>query len=364
MKKRICHVTCVHSPFDPRIFHKECKSLSSKYEVYLIAPNIDDQIVDNIHVCGVSLPKSRFKRLQFQDSIYQRMLEIDAESYHLHDPELLPLGVKIKKRGKIVIFDSHEDVPLDILCRESIPHPLRKLLSKAYAIYEKRAFKKFDALISVTPTIVNRLKGINKNTVQVTNYPILEDSKFERKWNPCISFVGGIVDSWSHDTIIKSLEDIEVTYLLAGKDYSGYLTALKNLPAWSKVDFRGFIKHQEALELISESTIGMALYNNDAYFYGNYGSLGNTKLFEYMMVGIPVIASNYVLWKEIIDKYKCGICVNPHNKKEIKDAINYLLNHREEAKRMGDNGRYAIEKEYNWDTQATILLDLYKNLLG
>lgn len=363
MKRRVCHVTCVHSPFDPRIFHKECKSLSSKYEVYLIAPNIEDQIVDNIHICGVSLPQSRLKRFQSQNSIYQRMLEIDAELYHFHDPELLPLGVKIKKRGKSVIFDSHEDVPLDILCRESIPHAFRKLLSKTYAIYEERAFKKFDALISVTPTIVNRLKGVNKNTVQVTNYPILEDSKIERKWKSCISFVGGIVDSWSHETIIKSIEDIDTTYLLAGKDYSGYLNELKGLSAWGKVDFRGFVKHKEALELISESTIGMALYSNDAYFYGNYGSLGNTKLFEYMMVGIPVIASDYVLWKEIIDKYKCGICVNPHDKNEIKDAINYLLNNVNEAKIMGDNGRVAVEKEYNWGTQAPILMDLYNRIL-
>lgn len=364
MKKRICHVTCVHNPFDTRIFHKECKSLTAEYEVYLIAPNIGDQIVDNVHICGVQLQKSRLKRMLNQKVIHEKMIEIDAVSYHFHDPELLPLGPKIKKRGKVAIFDCHEDVPLDIICRENIPYPLRKLLSIGYARYEKQSFRKYDALISVTPTIVNRLKSVNENTVQITNYPILEVKEDNRKWGNCIGFIGGIGPSWNHINILKSIEDIQVKYALAGKDDTGYANELRNMPAWSKVDYRGFIKHEDAIQLLNDCSVGMALYCNDAYFYGNYGSLGNTKLFEYMMVGIPVIASNYVLWKEIVDKYNCGICVNPHNVGEISDAINYLLNHRDEAKKMGDNGRYAIEKEYNWDTQATILLDLYKKLLG
>ena len=41
--------------------------------------------------------------------IYKKALEIDADIYHFHDPELLPYGLKLKKKGKSVIFDSHEN---------------------------------------------------------------------------------------------------------------------------------------------------------------------------------------------------------------------------------------------------------------
>ena len=95
---------------------------------------------------------------------------------------------------------------------------------------------------------------------------------------------------------------------------------------------------------------------------GEEGTLGNTKLFEYMEAGLPVICSNNKLWKEIINKYNCGIAVNPNNKEEIKDAIVALKDNPDKAKIMGENGRKAIENEYNWLTQEKKILLLYDNL--
>ena len=92
------------------------------------------------------------------------------------------------------------------------------------------------------------------------------------------------------------------------------------------------------------------------------GTLGNTKLFEFMEAKLPVICSNYLLWKEIIDKYECGLYVDPNNVDEIRNAIEFIINNPEKAQKMGENGRQAVLNEFNWDTQEKVLIELYERL--
>jgi glycosyltransferase involved in cell wall biosynthesis len=87
------------------------------------------------------------------------------------------------------------------------------------------------------------------------------------------------------------------------------------------------------------------------------------KLFEYMAAGLPVVASNFPLWKEIVEGNRCGITVDPLDPKAIAQAIEYLLAHPEEARQMGENGRRAVEEKYNWEKEAEKLLALYKELV-
>jgi glycosyltransferase involved in cell wall biosynthesis len=87
-------------------------------------------------------------------------------------------------------------------------------------------------------------------------------------------------------------------------------------------------------------------------------------MFEYMAAGLPVIASNFPLWKEIIEGNHCGIYVNPLKPKEIAKAIEYLIKHPKEAKRMGENGRKAVLEKYNWENESKKLLKIYEELLS
>ena len=134
------------------------------------------------------------------------------------------------------------------------------------------------------------------------------------------------------------------------------------MPNYNYVDYRGLVSAEESIRIQNESTIGIALMEYNKNIGGNTGTLGVTKLFEYMMMGLPVVCSDSLEWKKIISKYNCGICVDPNNDDEIVDAINYLLNNPKEAKKMGQNGRLAVETEYNWETQKTVLYDLYNNI--
>ena len=196
-KIKVCHVTSVHPSADVRIFWKECLSLAKRYEVCLIASNTEERYEQGVHIYNVELPEGRFMRQLCLNRVFQKMVEIDADVYHFHDPELMRLGVKMKKYGKKVIFDSHEDVPMQILCKEYLPGISKKPISKIYSCYERCLLKKYDALITVTPTIVERLSKINNNTFMITNYPVLTEYK------PCENLRGGVyLLRWRHKSPI------------------------------------------------------------------------------------------------------------------------------------------------------------------
>lgn len=365
---QICHVTSVHTAKDDRIFYRECISLlNAGYTVLEIAPNVPDEVYNGIRIYGVQVPKNKWKRGFFSKrTVYNKCVEINADIYHFHDPELIPVGVKLKKKhNKCVVFDSHEDVPAQILIKEWIPVFLRKFVSKLYSLYERKQLRLYDTLVSVTPSITVRLCTLTMNVYQLTNYPLLDRSiaADTRMWGDSICFAGGISEQWLHQNIIKAIEDCKnIKYCLAGWGQMPYIAHLKTMSGWRNVDFVGKISFDAVPQFLIQSTAAMVLNDYVPNVGYKLGSLGNNKLFEAMQMGIPVICTDFILWKEIIDEWKCGICVDPHDIGAIRGAINYLIENKDIAKQMGDNGRRAVMEKYNWNTQERILLEMYKKL--
>lgn len=364
---KVCHVTSAHPRYDVRIFHKECKSLANNgFDVTLLVnDNFPDEAIDGVKIVSTQLkPKNRYERMvKSKKTIKMQMLKIDADIYHFHDPELLPEASWIKNKGKKVIFDFHEDVSQQILFKEWIPQIIRKIISAIYKKYEKNKARNFDALITVTPKFVERLKQINPNTVMITNYPILkkkvECDKFIKKRAIC--FAGGVTPQWNHENIIKAIESVDdIEYILAGSGSQEYLEKLKKLKGWGKVRYLGRIPHEKVKDIYNESIIGMTLLSNNTQV-GDEGTLGNTKIFEFMEAGLPVICSNNKLWKEIVEENKCGFAIDPNNIDEIRKAISSLMYNTNKAFVMGNNGKMTINRHYNWGIQEEILIDLYKS---
>lgn len=365
---KVCHMTSVHKSDDIRIYHKECISLAKAgYEVYLIAQG------NSFDTCGINiigigdLPKSRIKRIRYSaKAIYKKALKIDADIYHIHDPELLPYALKLKRKGKVVIFDSHEDVVEQIKEKIWIPSIIRLPISQIYRFYQKYICRRIDAIISVTPHICKKFKNTNKNVYMITNYPLIKLplNEHEEFGTRIISFPGLIAPEWCHENLIEALGYCQNTkYVLCGNTIESYLEKLKSLNNWSNVEYKGKITREEVAKLLSESDVGIALADYGGNVGNKMGTLGNTKLFEYMLAGVPVICTDFILWKEIIEKNECGICVNPKNIREISDAINYLLDNPEIAEKMGKNGRKAVLEKYNWNSQEKELIKLYSKLI-
>ncbi len=312
MSKRVCHITSAHGRYDVRIFIKQCQSLARNgYDVTLLVnDDKNDETLEGVKIVSTRYtPRARMDRFIYsKNNLLGKALAIDADVYQLHDPDLLPLGAKLKRLGKKVIFDSHEDVPQQIKDKRWIPGPLRNLIAFIYGIYEMYTVKKLDAVISVTPHIVERFRGINDNAVLVTNYPIVDNNEITDK-NPekAICFAGGVTRQYRHYNILRAIQDIDnVKYILAGPATKSYLGFLKGVSSWGKVEYKGVIPHWQVQNIYSRSIAGVAIHKSTQA--GKIGSLGGVKLFEFMSAGLPVICTDYILWKRIIDKYKCGIC--------------------------------------------------------
>jgi wbpH len=366
MQKRIkvCQVSSVHKTFDTRIFHKICKSLTKQYDVIYISANAKNEKKDGVDIIGVEIPSSRWKRVFSLNKIYETMVSVDADVYHFHDPELMSLGAKIRrKKGKKIVFDSHEDGPMQFISKEYLPKWIAVIASWVYTIYEKYYLKQYDAVVSVTPSIVERLKRINPHTYQITNYPKYVKNGQVHEYERKVCFFGGILPQWMHDTIIEAIRATDVTYVLAGPVYprdllEKYLQDDKR----KQIQYLGVIPHLQCLEIMHHCSAGLAIIDYVPNFGGKLGTLGNNKLFEYMQEGLPVIATDCILWEQIVKKYQCGICVNPHDVNAIKDAILFYANHPDIAAEHGKNGRRAVKDEFNWQTQEVILFEMFNNI--
>jgi glycosyltransferase involved in cell wall biosynthesis len=88
------------------------------------------------------------------------------------------------------------------------------------------------------------------------------------------------------------------------------------------------------------------------------------KLFEYMSAGVPVIASDFPLWREVVEGEGCGLLVDPFNAVEVAEAVAHILGHPEEAEAMGRRGRAAVEQRFNWAREEATLVRLYRDVLG
>ena len=366
--KKVCHLTSVHSRYDGRIFRKECTSLAeAAYSVSLIvADGKGNEINNNITIYDVGKNKGRINRFIITTRKIKKLgIKLNNDIYHFHDPELLFVGLLLKKLGKKVIFDMHENVPADIAEKLYVPKFLRKILSFLYEIIEIYAVKRLDAIISTRKSINDRIKKYNDKIVLITNFPILEKS-IQKKDNEkkSICFAGVVVPNWQHVNIIKAIEKKEnMEYNLAGSINKNYKKQLEDLNGWKKVNYLGQIPFSQVQELYKKAYIGIAIYIYCKNMDGNYGNLANTKLFEYMNWGIPIICTDFTLWKKIIEEEeKCGICVNPYDINAIASAIEYLINNPKIAKQMGDNGRKAAINKYNWKTQENKLLNLYRSI--
>lgn len=364
---KICHLTSVHNYDDIRISIKECQSLvNANYNVHLISPNTTETCFKGIKIHGVqNVYKGRMQRIfMFSKVILLKAIEIDADIYHFHDPELIPVGLKLERKGKKVIYDVHEDVPRQIMTKHWIPKLFRKLISILFEIYEKKSAKKFTAIVTSTPFIRERFLRVNKKTVDIKNYPLIAELfqpniVYEEK-EAAITYIGGISTKRGLFTMVQAVNRLgDVTLKLAGNiSDNEELKKVQTMDGWSKVDYLGFVNREGIKSILKESKAGLVVLQPEA----NYIDSLPIKMFEYMAAGIPVIASNFPLWKEIIIKNKCGICINPLNVNELVNAIQWLLDNPYEAKKMGENGRKAVEENFNWEHESKRLLELYQNI--
>lgn len=353
-----------------RIFHKECIDLvAAGYDVSLVGRSDIKRVLNSVRIIPIRKTHGRLTRAVFASrNIYHQAVKLNADIYHIHDPELIPVGILLRIRGKKVIYDAHEDLPEQIFHKLWIPLFLRGFFSKtATLVLRISGLVFFSGIVAATPTIEKKFPS--SKTVLVCNFPILEEFDTCQKMpfadRPYgLAYIGGISEIRGIREIVKSLEllsDQDVCLQLAGNFESDELEIeVTQQKGWDKVDYRGWLDREQVGNLLCGVRAGLVLLHPAK----NYIDAFPVKMFEYMAAGIPVIASNFPLWKEIVEGEECGLCVDPLKPEEIAEAIQWLFDHPEEAETIGLNGRKAVEEKYNWESESKKLLSLYEEVLS
>lgn len=361
-------VTVGHQRFDTRIWHKQIKSLASYgHEIrFFVADGLGDETVDNIEIIDLGKVPSRsglFFRLKHMLRSLKVMGLNKGDLIHFHDGFFLPFAILLHFRGCIVIYDVHEDYPRQVLNMRFSPL-VKKALSLSMSFLEFFAGRLFPAIVTATSHIQTRFP-YSKSTV-VNNFPLvneLHDAKhsFIDK-NDEVAYVGLISKVRGIEPLIEAISRVEGVKLnMAGHfNEKSFEDRIKQKSGWSSVEEYGFVNRKQVNEILSKSKVGVVTFLPAP----NHIEAQPNKLFEYMSAGLPVIASNFPLWREIVEKNNCGICVDPSDPIAISDAIRSLINNPSTAIKMGRNGRNAIKEKYNWDIEKEKLFEVYKKLLN
>ena len=355
---KVCHLTSAHPQEDIRIFEKECVSLAAAgYETYQISCGKSGE-KKGVKFIGIGeAPLSRKARMiKTAKQVYLAAVKLDADIYHFHDPELLPYGLKLKKQGKKVIFDSHEDVPGQIRDKEWIPKLLRRLIAKLYEQYETHVVKRIDAVVVATAHIGEKFRNRAKKVAVVNNYPRLDDIAFhdtpftEREAVVC--YAGGIEVNRGEQIMIEAMKGVDGKLLIAG-DHE--IADIGN-----SISYIGRLNRTGINELYGSAVAGLCILKPiDNYFYSK-----PIKVYEYMAAGLPYICSDFPGWRKVAEESGAGVCVDPENIQAITETIKYFLENRNDGQEMGKRGREYVLKQCNWSNEEQSLLSLYQELTG
>jgi len=369
-RMKIVHITTVHEPFDNRIFYKECLGMAKKgYKVTLIARHHQNETVQGIFIRALPKVKNRlFRLINTTFNAYKAALLENGDLYHFHDPEFMPLALllKIKHRKKIV-YDIHEDYHSLIKIKTYLPVLLRPIIANLFYLYEFVFSKPFVKVLAERYYMEKFPKGLpvlnypNSNLLQYAENNIPED-RLNLIYTGNISIERGAIE---HATLVNYFENVHV--YLVGRCSEEVADRIYSLVGSKRerlfiVGIERFVPFSEIVDYYKWGnwTAGLALFPPNPH----YVNKELTKFFEYMSFGIPVLCSDFPVWKKLIEETGSGLCVKPEDQTGLKSTLNYLFNNRPEAKRMGRNGRTNIKEHFNWENELAKLEKIYLEMIN
>ena len=274
------------------------------------------------------------------------------------------MGLLLRASGARVVYDSHEDLPRAILSKFWIRPVLRRAVAGLSEAVEDFVVRRLSAVVAATPHIAARFARQNPRAVAINNYPLLSELEAALHTRPharSFCYIGGIGRIRGVVEMVAALDRVDARLILAGSfDNEQSEAAVRALPAWSKVDYRGQVPRSEARRIMSESCAGLVFFHPEP----NHVDAQPNKIFEYMSAGLPVLASDFPLWRQLVVASGAGHCADPLDVQAIADCMRKVLDQPEAAAQMGLRGREAVQSRFHWGHEERRLLALYQELMA
>ena len=379
--KWIVVASSVHRWDDTRILYRQAVSLSALGKVALFAPApFRKKKIGNITIIGIPPWQHKHQRIRLITGLYITFRNNikHIKSIHIHDPELLPVIYLLHHKNKHLglIYDMHENYKELIYSKLWIPSFLRSAIKKIYIWIEEKVIPEISGAIYSPKDLKNNLLSLNSRVVRIENYPILKrESAIHnldeiKRGNNKVVYLGemrrirGILELIEAIKVVsKTINNIRLEFIgrAVPANFEWEIKSkIQQLNLESYISVRGHLPYDEALGLARDANIGIVTFLPTP---NNLSCLPN-KLFEYMQLCLPVIASNFPHYAEIIGKSNCGLLVDPSDPNSIALGIIKLLSDPDLAKKMGNNGRRAVDNEYNWENESNKLLNFYSETLS
>ena len=351
-------------PFDQRVYKGAVTMAEAGYEVEILTPHHTTQIC--------SLNDIKIKCFSNKGPIGIVSLRLIKEAingnydlYYCHEFDPLIYALLLKKlTRKPIIWDCHEYlIPMKRELQGNLAATFTEIIMKIVA-------PRLDQIITVDNDLGRQLAKYNKVTV-LPNYPNLKyfdlNKNNERKKE--IIYVGSLTRKRGLKIMLKAMNlvrkkrDIKLT-IVGGFDNS-------ELEKWAmdydkkhslSIDWKGWVDYRQLAPLISKASLGLSLLQNDTgKVKDRYGRGFPTKVFEYLMMGTPLICHDNPDVEKILKLGKCGLCVDPSNIELISNHIIRLFDE-DKLSKMGENGRKFVIDKFSWEKNEPKLAGIVKKL--
>lgn len=359
----IVMLTTVHSAVDDRILHREARTLSEAgFSVCVIGRHTHREMIGGVTIDPLPAAATRIERLLLQWKLFQQALRTPAQIYIFHDPELFCTAILLRVLGKKVVYDAHENLPMQILQKGWIPKPLRYLLVPLVYAAEWIGARLLSGVIVARPHILKRFSGIPSALVR--NYPtaaalrtLAPRTPVEGRKNVAL-YTGSITRTYGIRELVAAFAGLpEAELWLVGPFEDQELEQEILEQNLTNVKYLGRMPFEKVLTLYTSAKVGVLLLYPSP---NNRHSLP-IKLFEYMAAGLPVLRSNLPELAPLTDG--CSIAVNPYDPEQIRDAFTKLFSRPNLVAEMSTIGRRRALQEFTWEAEGERLIQFCASLL-
>ncbi|OIN56509.1 glycosyltransferase [Arsenicibacter rosenii] len=367
---RILLVSPAHAATDPRIMYKYVPVLARQATVrcLLTGPGPETLPPACTYIRLRRFAWLGWRILLIHPVIAWHIVRFRPRTIHIFMPELLPLALCCRLFGIRVMYDIQENLRLKFHLK---PRNNHWLFRNAFEVFDLMA-RRSCYCIFTEDSYLTEYSHLRYPPAVIHNYPALSyihpfsTQLPDPSYRNDFAYIGLLSPERGLDTMIEALAILKPVFPSVRLHLFGRLTVsqtqLETISGYYEVAeqliFYGPTDHIRAFPVIASCCAGLAVLKP----VGDYPLSYPCKLFEYMALAIPVIASDFPLYRSIIEPANGGLCVPPANARALAESMNYLLQYRSNTILFGKQGQKAVEEQYNWESEGEKLFQLYFNL--